>query len=200
MKYCNNFIRIANLSRLVEQGAGLTLGQENTVNELMKQKEELTQERDALLQQVVSYRNEIGDYSERVKALETEKSAKDAEIAELSEQIARLKSDGERELRRKERLEKDVKDMKVMLEKKQEEVRQKQLAVNQGEEELGRQALKLRELEFQAQKAYATAPFLYCSFVTFNIWSGTKRTTHYRRKRSGCSRSWRSKLTPTTSC
>jgi chromosome segregation ATPase len=102
----------------------------------------------------VSYRNEIGDYSERVKALETEKSAKDAEIAELTEQIARLKSDGERELRRKERLEKDVKDMKVMLEKKQEEVRQKQLAVNQGEEELGRQALKLRELEFQAQKAH----------------------------------------------
>jgi chromosome segregation ATPase len=45
-------MEIANLSRLVEQGAGLTLGQENTVNELMKQKEELTQERDALLQQV----------------------------------------------------------------------------------------------------------------------------------------------------
>ena len=42
------------------------------------------------------------------------------------------RSDGERELRRKERLEKDVKDMKIMLEKKQEEVRQKQLAVNQG--------------------------------------------------------------------
>jgi len=62
------------------------------------------------------------------------------------------RSDGERELRRKERLEKDVKDMKVMLEKKQEEVRQKQLAVNQGEEELGRQGLKLRELEQQAQK------------------------------------------------
>jgi hypothetical protein len=89
----------------------------------MKQKEELTQERDALTQQVVSYRNEIGDYGERVKALESEKSLKDAEIAELTEQIARLKSDGERELRRKERLEKDAKDMKIMLEKKQEEVR-----------------------------------------------------------------------------
>ena len=84
-------MEIANLSRLVEQGAGLTLGQENTVNELMKQKEELTQERDALLQQVVSYRNEIGDYGERVKALEAEKSVKDADIAELTEQIARLK-------------------------------------------------------------------------------------------------------------
>ena len=34
-------LEITNLSRLVEQGAGLTLGQENTVNELSKQKEEL---------------------------------------------------------------------------------------------------------------------------------------------------------------
>ena len=38
---------IANLSRLVEQGAGLSVGQENTLNELMREKEELTAERDA---------------------------------------------------------------------------------------------------------------------------------------------------------
>ena len=38
---------IANLSRLVEQGAGLSVGQENTVNELMREKEELTSERGA---------------------------------------------------------------------------------------------------------------------------------------------------------
>ena len=38
---------IANLSRLVEQGAGLSMGQENTLNELMRDKEVLTQERDA---------------------------------------------------------------------------------------------------------------------------------------------------------
>ena len=47
-------LEITNLSRLVEQGAGLTLGQENTVNELSKQKEELTAERDNLTQQLVS--------------------------------------------------------------------------------------------------------------------------------------------------
>lgn len=35
---------IANLSRLVEQGAGLSVGQENTVNELMRERDELTAE------------------------------------------------------------------------------------------------------------------------------------------------------------
>ena len=43
---------IANLSQLVEQGAGLTVGQENTVNELIKVKDELTKERDTLNTQV----------------------------------------------------------------------------------------------------------------------------------------------------
>merc|ERR1719460_1766294 len=36
---------ISNLSRLVEQGAGLSVGQENTVNELLREKEELSSER-----------------------------------------------------------------------------------------------------------------------------------------------------------
>ena len=43
---------IANLSRLVEQGAGLSVGQENTVNELMREKDELTAERDAQIAQI----------------------------------------------------------------------------------------------------------------------------------------------------
>jgi seryl-tRNA synthetase len=35
-------LEISNLSKLVEQGAGLTVGQEHTVNELLRVKDELT--------------------------------------------------------------------------------------------------------------------------------------------------------------
>lgn len=38
---------IANLTRLAEAGSALSMGEEATLNELMKQKEELTKERDA---------------------------------------------------------------------------------------------------------------------------------------------------------
>lgn len=38
---------VANLTRLVEAGAGLTLGQESAVTDLLKQKEELQREHDA---------------------------------------------------------------------------------------------------------------------------------------------------------
>merc|ERR1719247_3928235 len=43
---------ISNLSRLVEQGAGLSIGQENTVNELVKVKQELGKEREAQAAQI----------------------------------------------------------------------------------------------------------------------------------------------------
>ena len=39
-------MEIANLTRLVEQGSGLALGEESTLNDLIKQKEELIRERD----------------------------------------------------------------------------------------------------------------------------------------------------------
>jgi hypothetical protein len=38
---------IANLTRLAEAGSALSMGEEATMNELMKQKEDLTRERDA---------------------------------------------------------------------------------------------------------------------------------------------------------
>ena len=50
---------IQNLSRLVEQGAGLSIGQENTVNELVKVKAELAREREAQATQISSLMQEI---------------------------------------------------------------------------------------------------------------------------------------------
>ena len=46
-------LEIANLTKLVEQGAGLGIGQDASVQELMKQKEELTKQRDAHLEEIV---------------------------------------------------------------------------------------------------------------------------------------------------
>lgn len=40
-------LEMNNLTRLVEAGAGLSIGEEATMNELLKQKEELTAERDS---------------------------------------------------------------------------------------------------------------------------------------------------------
>jgi superfamily II helicase len=49
-------LEIANLTKLVEQGAGLNFGQDASVQELMKQKEDLTKERDTQLEDIVKVR------------------------------------------------------------------------------------------------------------------------------------------------
>ncbi len=50
-------MEIANLTKLVEQGAGLGIGQDSSVQELMKQKEELTKQRDSYLEEIVQVDN-----------------------------------------------------------------------------------------------------------------------------------------------
>ncbi|KAJ1479606.1 hypothetical protein T484DRAFT_2022988, partial [Baffinella frigidus] len=147
-------LEITNLSRLVEQGAGLTLGQENTVNELSKQKEELTAERDNLTQQLVNARNEIVDLQERCRSLDSEKQGHEADIFTLKEQVAKSKGDVEREVRKKERLEKEIKDIKSALDKKTEETKTKQETIVKGQEELARLEIKLKEAEQQVQRAH----------------------------------------------
>lgn len=65
---------IANLTKLVEQGAGLTMGQEQNVNELMKNRDELINERDKLLDELVKLRSSLED--SQSKQIELEKNSK----------------------------------------------------------------------------------------------------------------------------
>ncbi len=52
-------LEIANLTKLVEQGAGLSYGQDSNVQELMKTKEELTKQRDTQLEEIVMVRGSV---------------------------------------------------------------------------------------------------------------------------------------------
>lgn len=50
-------LEIANLTKLVEQGAGVSFGQDANVQELVKMKEELTKQRDLQLEEIVVVRS-----------------------------------------------------------------------------------------------------------------------------------------------
>ena len=67
---------IANLTKLVEQGAGLTVGQEQNVNELMKNRDELIVERDKLLDELVKLRSTLED--SQIKHVDLEKKFDEA--------------------------------------------------------------------------------------------------------------------------
>ena len=47
-------LEIANLTKLVEQGAGVSFGQDNDIQELVRMKDELTRQRDMQLDEIES--------------------------------------------------------------------------------------------------------------------------------------------------
>ena len=76
-------LEISNLSKLVEQGAGLTMGQEHSVNELLKIKEELTKERDEQLGEIVKLRENLGEAQAKEGKLESDQEDANLKIQEV---------------------------------------------------------------------------------------------------------------------
>ena len=90
-------LEIGNLTKLVEQGAGLGVSEDQTVMELTKQKDELTRERDAQVKQIVDLRNQLAELQDKTRSLENQKLEQDQEVLTLKEDIESKKSESARE-------------------------------------------------------------------------------------------------------
>ncbi|OLQ08572.1 Coiled-coil domain-containing protein 147 [Symbiodinium microadriaticum] len=114
-------VEIANLSHLVEQGAGLSVNQENTVNSLIEQRDELIKARDKLEAQVLT---------ETAQRYESEKVQSEALSAGLSH-----RTEEERETRRRDRLESELAELKQNMEAKEMALKQVKAEIKSQEEE-----------------------------------------------------------------
>ena len=138
-------MEIANLTRLVEQGSGLAMGEESTLNDLLKQKEDLIRERDQQVDQIMSLRAELMENQERLRHAENDKLQLETDIQSLKDNVAERKMEAEREQRKKERMEKEMKELKTTLEARAHEIKQKQASVSQGEDQIARLEAMLKE-------------------------------------------------------
>ena len=114
---------ITNLTKLVEQGAGLTMGQEENVNDLLKVRDELIGERDKLLDELVKLRSELDESHGKQAELEKKFEEANNTISQLDADINTKKMEAQRELRRKDRLERDLKEAKALVEQKSVELK-----------------------------------------------------------------------------
>ncbi|KAI2668220.1 Cilia- and flagella-associated protein 58 [Labeo rohita] len=96
------------LNKLIEKGAGVSEGQKYSVGDLLKIKEELTKQRDKLLSEVVTLRENLTKATDAQQEIEAEKNKAMDTIAQT---------------RRKEKLEKEVKQFQTDLESKQSEIK-----------------------------------------------------------------------------
>eukprot|EP00798_Chlamydomonas_sp_ICE-L_P006525 gene6525-3166_t len=145
-------MEIANLTRLVEQGSGLAMGEENTLNDLIRQKEELIRERDQQVDQIMAIRAELMENQEKLRHAENERLTMETDIQGLKDSVAERKMEAERETRKKERMEKEMKELRLNLELRQGEIKQKQVQVTTTEESVQRLEMTLRDAKFGTEK------------------------------------------------
>jgi chromosome segregation ATPase len=138
---------ITSLTTLVESGAGLSAGQESSVNELIRVKDELTKERDNLLSDLVELRGSLKKSEE--KCADTSKDLRDCEarVSELQQDIGTKNNELQRETRKRERLERDCKQTKDDNDEKLAEIGRLQ-----GDLEKARQESKALELQIMQVK------------------------------------------------
>lgn len=137
-------LEIANLNRLVEQGAGLSLGQENTVHDLLADKQKLVAEvahlRDALQTQTAQIDALNGD----ADGFEAEKAQFTTALGEAKAAATKANLEAEREGRRAQRLQDEMLGLKQFGDRRELEMQQLSYELEQtkGEAEQLRLAVK----------------------------------------------------------
>jgi len=146
-------VEISNLTKLVEQGAGLSMGQENSVNELIKVKETLTKERDQLLLEAVGLREELTKCSNAQLKAEAELAEADEKISDMQQDLQMKNNEISRETRKKEKVEREINTQKKDLEAKSSEIKTLQTHLQRGKDDYTRMEQQLKEQRVHHEKA-----------------------------------------------
>ncbi|RLN50001.1 hypothetical protein BBJ29_002772 [Phytophthora kernoviae] len=140
---------IVNLGRLVEQGTGLSAGQESMLKEVVRAKEELMRANEEHELNAKKDHERIQELHRRLSDMDSLTTIQKSDIQTLKDQLSMKAAEQEREMRRKERLDKEIKDIKNKLEKKTTEQ-------TQGATELTRLQTHMGALEKQLTESRGT--------------------------------------------
>jgi len=151
---------IEQLSKLVEQGAGLTMGQEHSVNELLKIKEDLTKERDEQLTEISKLREQLGEASATQQRLEQDKAEAEEKIMELNQDIQVKNNEAQREARKRDKLDRDLNQSKSELDAKNSEIKNMVTQIERYKVEKDKLDQQLREQRVLSERTMKDAEIL----------------------------------------
>lgn len=114
---------MTNLSKLVERGAGLSLNQENLVKELKQAKDELQRQVDEQSAQLTMMDKQLEEQHKLQQELRQEKDEGIKSNSELRDRLGVKENENVREIRRREKTQKELQDARLRLDEsiKQEE-------------------------------------------------------------------------------
>uniref|UniRef100_G1PKI3 Cilia and flagella associated protein 58 n=1 Tax=Myotis lucifugus TaxID=59463 RepID=G1PKI3_MYOLU len=144
---------IVNLTKLVEQGSGLTMDQDSNIRDLLKFKEEVTKERDQLLSDVVKLRESLAQTTDQQQNAERSREEAEHAIIQFQQEIQQRQNEALRETRKKEKLEKELKQIQTDMDTRQTEIKALHQYVQKSKEELQRLEQQLKEQKILNERA-----------------------------------------------
>ncbi|XP_026787942.2 cilia- and flagella-associated protein 58 [Pangasianodon hypophthalmus] len=136
---------VDNLTVLVEQGAVLPSAEVQSVDDLLKIKEQLTAERDELLSELVTLRDNFEKATTKQHEAEEANMKAQETILQLQQDIQVRLNECSRETRQKEKLEKELKQLLADFEAQQLEIKTLNAQCQHGDEEQQRMEQQLHE-------------------------------------------------------
>ena len=148
---------VADLSKAAAQGGSGGAKQQEQIKDMMRQRDELAAERDEQVNQIVMLREEVMEVTEQLRAAEADKLRMENELQILRDDAASARAATDKETKRKEKMERDMKELKELLEEKTYEIKQKQHSLKEGDEAVKRLEKLLKDQQgatSRAQKDY----------------------------------------------
>ncbi|KAK2157569.1 hypothetical protein NP493_1866g00018 [Ridgeia piscesae] len=157
-------MEISNLSKLVETGAGLSVGQEHSVNELLKMKEDLSKERDEHLTEIVKLRELLTDSQSRQVALEEKETEATMKIQELQTDIQVRNNEMQREARKKEKLERELQQSRIDFENKMSDTKNLQGQIDRYKQDISKMEQQVKEQRVAYERSVKDSDLLNTRF------------------------------------
>ena len=143
---------VSNLTMTIKQGVGLSPAQEKSINELVLMKEQTSKELQAEMEKITTFRTSITGMSEKIEAMEKEEKEIDRETATLKEKNAAKKIEIDVELGTKEKFERDLRELRVIVTIKSQEAVAKQAAVSRLIEDITSIDSQIKQQKAQIEK------------------------------------------------
>jgi chromosome segregation ATPase len=143
---------ISELNATIDQGAGMSKTQEQAVNALLSQSEQLRKERDLMRQNAETMQAVSAETFAKVQKIEEEKMASEVAISDVKQKLADKKAEVEAEKRRKEKLEKQMKELRLFNEHAAEELEEKKRQGVEQENNLKKVDTEIKNTEREEQR------------------------------------------------
>ncbi|XP_024384770.1 uncharacterized protein [Physcomitrium patens] len=144
---------IDELNKVVESGQTEAMAEDVQLQDLEKEKMNVLKERDAQMHALQELKNVLNEWSDKNQAIELEKINLEHSTSLLQEEYIMKRKECDRETKRKEKLEKEMKSLHLEMENKQEEIKKKQALMQEAQHQIDKLELKLKEQRTLIDKA-----------------------------------------------